>query len=400
MIVRGSITFDCSCPFEERQEPFGQLKTKMPKCIFRGTITGINQDLTNQRIIAKYISNLNSDQLDVAFTSKHNYKIKDVSGKTYEYVIESTKLYENEKSIPMTEQFRTYKYILHIDGFVAAWRLARELNSGCVILKVRSDWIEHFYDGLKEYVHYVPIKENLSDLIEKILWCEANQEICEQIVQNALEFAKKFINLDKTLEYLHKKNNSNEPVASELITSELVTSETEYELIELMSKELDINIIKKPIEENKYIAPMLNYFSPSVLDTVHQIINCELQIKNDVFNFPDSFHYFDASEIKELDAALLLNNIHKKFNEMFIAIPTFTHFFFRMNVFLRNIIESQLFCIAIIPFEDLNIFLLDFDTENKKSVKVKRNQILLLNPYAKYSLVQNDLKCYMTFVKN
>ena len=83
------------------------------------------------------------------------------------------------------EDMVKYKYILDIDGHASTWdATAWKLNSGSVILKSESIWSQWFYDGYKEWVHYVPIKDDFSDIQEKYRWCESNQEQCETMIEN------------------------------------------------------------------------------------------------------------------------------------------------------------------------------------------------------------------------
>jgi len=78
-----------------------------------------------------------------------------------------------------------YKYILDIDGNASTWdATAWKLNSNSVILKTDSNWIQWFYDDFKPWIHYVPIKDDFSDIQEKFDWCEDNQEKCKEIIQN------------------------------------------------------------------------------------------------------------------------------------------------------------------------------------------------------------------------
>ena len=96
-----------------------------------------------------------------------------------------------------------YKYIIHVDGHVSAYRLTRELYSGSVILLVKSYnnyklWLTPL---LKPWVHYIPINKDLSDLISKIDWCINNDIKCKKIASNALKLAKKYLNLDYALQY-------------------------------------------------------------------------------------------------------------------------------------------------------------------------------------------------------
>ena len=100
----------------------------------------------------------------------------------------------------MMEQSK-YKYLLHLDGYVAAWRLIAELNMHSVILKQESSTYEYYYTLLRPWVHYVPIKRDLSDLIEKVSWCKNNDASCKQIASNANDFAKRILTRETVLDY-------------------------------------------------------------------------------------------------------------------------------------------------------------------------------------------------------
>ena len=97
-----------------------------------------------------------------------------------------------------------YKYIVHVDGHVSAFRLSLELSMGCVILLVDSPWKIWYRDLLKEGEHYVSVKSDLSDLIEKIKWCRANDAECEKIANNARDFFNTYLQKDGVMDYMQK----------------------------------------------------------------------------------------------------------------------------------------------------------------------------------------------------
>ena len=45
-----------------------------------------------------------------------------------------------------------------------------------MVFKQDSIYYEHFYSDLKPFVHYIPIKYDLSDLVEKINWAINNDD--------------------------------------------------------------------------------------------------------------------------------------------------------------------------------------------------------------------------------
>jgi hypothetical protein len=73
--------------------------------------------------------------------------------------------------IPMPKFF-DYKYQISLDGTVASYRFPYLLSGDGLILKQQSSYYEHFYRNLLPNKHYIPIKKDLSDLIEKIQWAK------------------------------------------------------------------------------------------------------------------------------------------------------------------------------------------------------------------------------------
>jgi hypothetical protein len=79
-----------------------------------------------------------------------------------------------------------YKYILSIEGNDKDSGLQWKLNSNSVVLMPRptiTSWLME--TTLIPDYHYVLIKDDYSDLEEKLNWCNNNQDKCIQIVKNA-----------------------------------------------------------------------------------------------------------------------------------------------------------------------------------------------------------------------
>jgi hypothetical protein len=89
----------------------------------------------------------------------------------------------------MTEQSK-YKYIIHVDGNVAAYRLLKSMLTGSAILRVESEyilWVDHL---LKAGVHYIPVKHDLSNLEEVVDWCKKHDTKVKKIAEAGYQFAK------------------------------------------------------------------------------------------------------------------------------------------------------------------------------------------------------------------
>ncbi|CAG5131230.1 unnamed protein product [Candidula unifasciata] len=87
--------------------------------------------------------------------------------------------------------FFQYKYQLNIDGTVAAYRLPYLLAGDAAIFKQESDYYEHFYSELEPNVHYIPIRRDLSDLLEKIQWAREHDDEVRKVAENGQVFARK-----------------------------------------------------------------------------------------------------------------------------------------------------------------------------------------------------------------
>jgi len=184
---------------------------KKPIAVFRGSSTGSGVTIdTNQRLKIAYISSLNkidkTDNLPFidAGITKWNVRLKKLMNQTELKTIDVDKL--NLKLFPTLtyEEICGYKYIIHIDGHVSAFRLSSEFSMNSVLLIVESDWKIWYSDLLKPYEHYVPVKKDLSDIIDQVKWCKNNDDKCKQIVENARKFYDTYLNKKGIFDYMQK----------------------------------------------------------------------------------------------------------------------------------------------------------------------------------------------------
>ena len=82
-----------------------------------------------------------------------------------------------------------FKYQLNIDGTVAAYRFPYLLAGDAVVMKQESEYYEHFYSDLKPMTHYIPIKADLSDLLQVIKWAKTHDQEVRQIGANGRSYA-------------------------------------------------------------------------------------------------------------------------------------------------------------------------------------------------------------------
>lgn len=170
---------------------------KINKAVFRGSATGCGIDEDNVRIKATLLSKKYPEYLDAGITS-FNRKLKKNINKPLGII--STKL-EKSNFMTLDEKIK-YKYILNLDGHVSAFRLGHEFSLGSVLLLPKSKYYLWFSYLLKPYVHYVPIDENLDNLIQQIKWCIDNDDKCKEISLNGVNFYNKYLKKDGLYDYM------------------------------------------------------------------------------------------------------------------------------------------------------------------------------------------------------
>jgi len=99
-----------------------------------------------------------------------------------------------------------YKYILDIDGNASTWdATAWKLNSGSVILKAASEWKQWFYEFYKPWTHFVPLKDDFSDIQQQFAWCERNQDKCQVMINNCKALFQKAYRFTNVIAYTSSK---------------------------------------------------------------------------------------------------------------------------------------------------------------------------------------------------
>lgn len=197
----------CNRDFEVKNVPWEDRKSV---AVFRGGSTGCGVTIkTNIRLKAAYISSKKPTDddgsllLDAGITN-WNLRPRKLKNEQYLQTIDIKNLPFSLVPRLTPQEQAEYKYILHLDGHVSAFRLGAELSSGGCILLPSSKYKLWYRDFLVPYKHYVPVKGDLSDLIKKIKWCKRHDEKCKKIAKRAKKFAEKYITKKGILDYLQK----------------------------------------------------------------------------------------------------------------------------------------------------------------------------------------------------
>lgn len=172
---------------------------KKPRVVFRGSNTGIGSTIeTNIRL--KLCHEFQSHPyFNVGISSWSDRYRKEMGNENVLY----PNKYENLTSSPLSlEEQSTYKYIVHVEGHVQAFRLSIEMAMQSVILLVDSKYKLWYQDKMIPWFHYVPVSSDLSDLLERVQWCMDNDNEAKNIAKNARIFYEKYLCKENCLSYL------------------------------------------------------------------------------------------------------------------------------------------------------------------------------------------------------
>ena len=187
-----SYNYKFDTPWEDKKEV----------AVFRGASTGCGVTIeTNPRLKLASLSTTYPKFLDAGITKWNCRPRKHISTKYLDIIDPKKMPFGLVKPLTPEEQSH-YKYIVNVDGHVSAFRLSLEMSTGSVILLQDSKYRVWFRKYLQPYKHYVPIKEDLSDLIEQIQWCRDNDDKCKEIAYNAKVFYNTYLTKKGILDFV------------------------------------------------------------------------------------------------------------------------------------------------------------------------------------------------------
>ncbi|XP_007562750.1 PREDICTED: KDEL motif-containing protein 1 isoform X2 [Poecilia mexicana] len=148
------------------------------------------RDSRQERLQLVKLSRARPDFIDAAFTNFFFFKHDE---SLYGPLVKHVSFFD----------FFKYKYQINIDGTVAAYRLPYLLAGDSVVLKQDSSYYEHFYNELRPWEHYIPIKANLGDLLEKIKWARDHDDEARKIALSGQQFARSHLMGDRIFCYYY-----------------------------------------------------------------------------------------------------------------------------------------------------------------------------------------------------
>lgn len=178
-------------------------ENKIPKYFWRGKAN--DADNYNDRNMWTrwrrgkfcHLSKQHAELMDVAFSGHHCHSLSSD-------LIEEFYRFFPRKGCTW-EEYMEYKYLPELDGYVAgtpgyAWKLL----SNCAVFKHDSPYRIWFSGQTLPWVHYIPFKEDLSDIFEKLQWAKEHDEEAKRIAENGRQFAKENIMPEHLYLYCYK----------------------------------------------------------------------------------------------------------------------------------------------------------------------------------------------------
>tara|TARA_B100001057_G_scaffold390173_1_gene398091 strand:+ start:2467 stop:3345 length:879 start_codon:yes stop_codon:yes gene_type:complete len=155
-----------------------------------GWLGGLNGPWHKRRLLHK-LGQENSDILDIINIGGWSEK------KDMPHLIPTSCKYHSYVDLA-----QKYTILLDIEGGGYSGRLKYLFHTGRPVIVVDRVPKEFFYPFMKPWEHYIPVKNNLSDLIEKTRWIINNYSEASEIGLNGKDFAEKYLTQDYALEHI------------------------------------------------------------------------------------------------------------------------------------------------------------------------------------------------------
>ncbi|KAL4226109.1 Protein O-glucosyltransferase 1 [Mactra antiquata] len=162
--------------WDEQREIIPKAAKKWPwdekynKGYFRGSRTSAERD----PLIL--LSRKEPELVDAQYTKNQAWKSK-----------EDTLGWDPAKEVPLVDHC-DHKYLFNFRGVAASFRFKHLFLCDSVVFHVGEEWLEFFYPAMKPWVHYIPVKQDLSDVKELLLFAQQNDDVVHDIAKRGRQF--------------------------------------------------------------------------------------------------------------------------------------------------------------------------------------------------------------------
>jgi len=96
-----------------------------------------------------------------------------------------------------------YKFLINIAGATYSARLKYLLLCGSTLLQVDEPHTEFFQSRMKAFEHFVPVKADWSDFMDRVEWIRQNPAEAERIGQRGQKFAREELRVTDVLGHMY-----------------------------------------------------------------------------------------------------------------------------------------------------------------------------------------------------
>ena len=119
------------------------------------------------------------------------------------FKFEDVKYVNGDEVVPMYKSAK-YKYLIDVRGTGWTDRVKVLMQLGRPVFLADRPYREWYFDKLEPMVNYVPIREDLSDLVERYEYLESHPDVYEKMCQNTKRFAEENLSPKAILKYMYE----------------------------------------------------------------------------------------------------------------------------------------------------------------------------------------------------
>jgi hypothetical protein len=146
-------------------------------------------------------ANTHSSRVALQNLSKANPDI--IDARMMEWSDVGTIRLTSEKYVSLPDHAR-YKYLIDCPGNGYSGRLRWLLCTGRPVFVVGRPYVEHWHEEMVEWKHYIPVKEDLSNLLDVYHEIEKNPDLYQEISRNSKNFSRDNLLLERQLDRMQK----------------------------------------------------------------------------------------------------------------------------------------------------------------------------------------------------
>ena len=188
-----------------RGDDLRKFNDKKDQIIWRGVASGLDSQLNPVHKFSNFETSIKQVQRFIfvnKFSKTHNIKFVDFAlkfkNKFAKHSFQDFDLFLKNNPRALGEQLSwaqdicSYKYILNLEGYDWPSSLCQSLQSNSVTIATTPKWHNVLHFNLEPWKHYVPIKDDGSDLEDKLAWCKSNDKECKKISDRSSEYMSQF----------------------------------------------------------------------------------------------------------------------------------------------------------------------------------------------------------------